>query len=77
VNAHQRRKAFRERLRENLSHTCPECDEPGKHFVHLPENELCDALCLAFGVRTAPGGFWTCAKFYGPDGKRKELEAAP
>jgi hypothetical protein len=35
---------------------CPECGEPGPHFV-VP-NVL------------YPDGFWTCDKFYGPDGRR-------
>lgn len=49
-------------------HTCPECGERGKHWMQ-PAYTLADVL-----DSTVPSGFWTCDKFYGPDGRR--LEAA-
>lgn len=47
---------------------CPECGERGLHYISAPMS-LADILS---GNESA--GFWTCAKFYGPDGRR--LEAA-
>ncbi len=43
---------------------CSECGEPGAHFIQEPMTliELLDGR--------EPSGFWTCAKFYGPDGRR-------
>ena len=50
------------------AHICPECGEHGKHFVVPPGGyTLAHAL---YG--RPPEGFWTCSKFYGPDGKRTE-----
>ncbi len=39
---------------------CPECGERGKHYIVDP--------APWFGGDC--GGFWTCKKFYGPDGRR-------
>lgn len=67
MNAKQRRKN-----RETASHleytrnTCPECVRRGKHWVQMPQS-LVDVLT---GVPAQ--GFWTCDKFYGPDGRRLE-----
>lgn len=46
------------------SHTCPECGERGRHWVQPPAS-LQDVL-----DGTVPAGFYTCDKFYGPDGRR-------
>lgn len=40
---------------------CPECGGRGAHWVNAPG--------FTFGLVPA-GGFWTCPKFYGPDGRR-------
>jgi hypothetical protein len=63
MNARQRRKNratardLENSLRVGRRHTslCPECGEEGPHFV-----------APSLGMP----GFWTCAKFYGPDGRR-------
>lgn len=52
------------RLLEHMRHTCPECGEKGKHWIESPAWSGYGLHCDA-----APG-FWTCAKFYGPDGRR-------
>lgn len=44
---------------------CPECGERGSHWVQWPMS-----LEDLFGSFRSPSGFWTCAKFYGPDGRR-------
>ena len=61
----------REKNRENakmLEHhavICPECGERGKHWI------VTRHLSLAMLFAGIPEeGFWTCAKFYGPDGRR-------
>jgi hypothetical protein len=45
---------------------CPECGEKGAHWLYWfdngPDSDLFDGTA----------GFWTCAKFYGPDGRRIE-----
>jgi len=43
---------------------CTECGERGLHYVSIPMNleQIIGGL--------PPVGFWTCAKFYGPDGRR-------
>ena len=43
---------------------CPECGDRGLHWVGFPMSIL-DILSGRENV-----GFWTCAKFYGPDGRR-------
>ena len=45
--------------------TCPECAGRGKHAVFRPYT-----LADAFSGRPREVLFWTCAKFYGPDGSR-------
>lgn len=45
---------------------CPECGERGLHWVIVP-NTIEQIL---LGIATP--GFWTCQKFYGPDGRRIE-----
>lgn len=43
---------------------CPECGLPGPHWVEIPFSlqDVADGLSAS--------GFWTCSKFYGPDGRR-------
>ena len=43
------------------SHVCPECGERGKHYLVDPVPRFGGDL-----------SGWTCAKFYGPDGRRIE-----
>lgn len=44
---------------------CPECGERGAHWVVLtPE------LVPLWQDISENGGFWTCDKFYGADGRR-------
>jgi len=52
------------KLLSYLAHTCPECGERGKHWVQAPFS-IAD-----WSLGGIPRGFWTCAKFYGPDGRR-------
>ena len=47
------------------AHTCEECGERGGHWVSMGMQTLEDIL-----ADRPPQGFWTCNKFYGPDGKR-------
>lgn len=47
-----------------MRHTCENCGEKGGHWVAAPMT-LVEMLS---GV--AESGFWTCPKFYGPDGRR-------
>lgn len=51
---------------KNEATVCSECGEKGAHWVQWP-NSIED---IFGGGRTVPSGFWTCAKFYGPDGRR-------
>jgi hypothetical protein len=45
---------------------CPECGKQGKHWMSYP-------YTLANMIAGLPqGGFWTCDKFYGKDGRRLE-----
>lgn len=45
---------------------CPECGMKERHWVSM-------SLSLQHMIDgTAPEGFWTCPKFYGPDGRRLE-----
>jgi len=48
---------------------CPECGQPGKHWVSLPFSlqNLIDG--------EEPFGFWICSEFYGPTGEREEKQA--
>lgn len=61
----------REKNRENARRlayfaiVCPECGERGKHWVTGLQT-----FSALFGCGAPAGGFWTCAKFYGPDGRR-------
>jgi hypothetical protein len=43
---------------------CPECGERGLHYVAIPIS-----LWEIMSGREQQG-FWTCAKFYGADGRR-------
>jgi hypothetical protein len=45
---------------------CPECGVRERHWVGEPMS--IENIVLG----TMPMGFWTCAKFYGPDGRRIE-----
>ena len=65
MNAKQRRKNRETASHlEYIRHTCPECGQRGKHWIQMPQS-LFD---LFSGVPAQ--GFWTCSKFYGPDGQR-------
>ena len=46
------------------SNICPECGQRGLHYVSPPAS-LAEILMCG-----SPSGFWTCDKFYGPDGRR-------
>ena len=48
---------------------CPECGERGRHYITYPYT-LQDVIDGAL-----PNGFWTCAKFYGPDGRREGAQS--
>ncbi len=43
---------------------CPECGMLERHWIGMPAS--LENIILG----TDPEGFWTCPKFYGPDGKR-------
>jgi hypothetical protein len=59
MNAAQRRK-----LKRKIKNTiCPNCGEKGLHYIQAPPF----AWRLNIGVE---GGFWSCPKMYGPDGRR-------
>ena len=45
--------------------TCPECGQPGRHFIRFSRPTSFQGL-----FDNPPSAFWTCAKFYGPDGRR-------
>jgi hypothetical protein len=51
-------------LAKDIAPPCPECGDKGPHWVGFPQT-LEDVL-----IGTEQVGFWTCNKFYGPDGKR-------
>jgi hypothetical protein len=70
MNAKQRKSNRRtaEQLSKDIS-ICPECGERGAHWMVRP------SLLGFFDDDDVPekeDGFWTCAKFYGPDGRRDE-----
>ena len=44
---------------------CEECGEPGGHWINIGVLTLQDVM-----DNKEPEGFYTCHKFYGPDGKR-------
>jgi hypothetical protein len=46
------------------AHTCSECGEKGFHWIGVPQS-LFNVM-----INLPPEGFWTCAKFYGADGRR-------
>lgn len=50
---------------ERNRHTCPECGQRGKHWAQPPQSLDAVLNGLAYVA-----GFWTCDKFYGPDGRR-------
>lgn len=52
------RKNLIARLREHVpaKHRCPECGKRGPHWIR--------------GLGVLAPGFWSCPKFYGPDGRR-------
>lgn len=47
------------------SHTCENCGERGGHWIEVEPQSLDDML-----TGRPSRGFWTCAKYYGPDGRR-------
>lgn len=51
------------RFLEWNAHICPECGERGFHWAQPP-------VTLDAVLMNSMPGFWTCDKFYGPDGKR-------
>lgn len=59
MNASQRRKLKR-KIRNTI---CPNCGEKGPHFIQAPP------FSWSLNENVA-GGFWTCSKYYGTDGKR-------
>lgn len=61
----ERNRSLAKELEYN-SHICPECGERGKHWMQMPFSleDLLDGR--------QPTGFWVCAKFYGPNGRRLE-----
>jgi hypothetical protein len=69
MNRQQRmQNRFNARMLENNSVICPECGERGKHFVVMQGLTL-QGIINGLDDST---GFWTCAKFYGEDGRRLE-----
>jgi hypothetical protein len=44
---------------------CPECGEPGLHYVYIPMS-IEDIF-----LNVPSQGFWTCNKFYDENGRRK------
>ena len=56
------RKANRAKLDR---HVCEECGELGGHWIQGPPMNLYQIL-----GGLPEQGFWTCNKFYGPDGRR-------
>ncbi len=52
-------------------HICEECGQPGFHW-----HSLGDSLEDIMNNRE-PNGFWSCDKFYGPDGKRIDTDDNP
>ena len=52
------------RLRLN-AHVCENCGERGGHWVQTAPQSLAMAI-----MGLPDDGFWICAKYYGPDGKR-------
>jgi hypothetical protein len=55
---------FAARMAAHMKHTCENCGEKGAHWVQMPFS-LADIF-----AGEDPQGFWTCAKYYGPDGRR-------
>ena len=47
-----------------MAHTCENCGEPGGHWVSVPQS----LVSMMAGL--PEDGFWTCAEYYGPDGRR-------
>jgi hypothetical protein len=67
MNLKQRLKNRRTaRWLESEATVCPECGERGKHYISMPIS----IEAVMMGVPHP--GFWTCAKFYGPNGTRIE-----
>jgi ribosomal protein L32 len=64
MNSKQRRQIKRAKLKEYLSHTCPECGERGKHWISKIGTSF-------YTGNYVDHGFWTCAKFYDPVTKRR------
>jgi hypothetical protein len=63
-NAHNLSYAFRQAQMDK--HICEECGEPGGHWISTRGISL---MGLITGVDDQEG-FWTCAKFYGANGRR-------
>jgi hypothetical protein len=51
---------------ELSKHICENCGEPGGHWVSIRGSSL---QAIMTGVDDQQG-FWTCSKYYGPDGRR-------
>jgi len=49
---------------ESRKHTCENCGERGRHWVQAPMT--LEQILDHYGV----SGFWTCPKYYSPDGRR-------
>lgn len=52
-------------------HICEECGQPGFHW-HSTGDSLEDIM-----NNREPNGFWSCDKFYGPDGRRININDNP
>lgn len=51
---------------ELSKHICENCGEPGGHWIETKGYSL---EAIINGVDDSQG-FWTCSKYYGPDGRR-------
>lgn len=60
------RLAHADHLHALSKHTCENCGEKGGHWVSTQGTSL---AALMTG-QDDQAGFWTCAKYYGPDGRR-------
>lgn len=69
MNSKQRRLNRRRLRREDLQFVCPECGEPGRHWI---PTEINYGRLLLHSVSPVfpPGGFWICSKFYDKTGRR-------
>lgn len=72
-----RRRAARKFLNQRFwfqVNVCPECGEPGKHWVDMAgmgfSPTFANPAFLMPALSKLVHGFWMCNKFYGPDGRR-------